>query len=366
MEDGMKALVLVDAPDHVCCRYRIRAFEPALNAVGWSLTIEALASGPIARAGQLRRSSRYDAVILQRKLLSAWDLLTLRRSARRLVFDFDDAVLYRDSYDPRGPHSKRRAARFARLVRAADVVLAGNEFLARCARDAGASPGSVRFQPTCVDLTKFLSPKLASSASGAELVWIGSSSTLQGLERVRAMLERLGREIPGLSLRLICDRHVEFGPLETVHVPWSEQSEAHDLAAADIGISWIPDDLWSRGKCGLKVLQYQAASLPVVANPVGVHPAMVERGENGFLAETSDEWVECIRTLVADPDLRARLGRQALADVTANYSVAAWSAAFVEALGTNRDTRPFTHAPHGNSLKDALRHSPLESAPRRE
>jgi glycosyltransferase involved in cell wall biosynthesis len=218
--------------------------------------------------------------------------------------------------------------------------------------------------PTCVDLTKFMTPKHTSSGSGAELVWIGSSSTLQGLERVRAILERLGREIPGLRLRLICDRHVKFGPLETVAVPWSEQTEAHDLAAADIGISWIPDDLWSRGKCGLKVLQYEAASLPVVANSVGVHPAMVEHGANGFLADTSDEWVECIRKLAAEPGLRARLGRQAVADVAANYSVAAWSAAFVDAVGARQDTR--SQALRANILKDALRHSFLESAAPRE
>ena len=34
----MKLLALVEEPDHVCCRYRIRAFEPALARAGSSLT----------------------------------------------------------------------------------------------------------------------------------------------------------------------------------------------------------------------------------------------------------------------------------------------------------------------------------------
>src|SRR5712671_2033096 len=105
MEDGMKALALVDAPDHVCCRYRIRAFEPALIRAGWSLDTLGLAGGLLGRVAQLARLPRYDTILLQRKLLPAWQLLALRRKARRLVFDFDDAVLYRDSYDPRGPFS---------------------------------------------------------------------------------------------------------------------------------------------------------------------------------------------------------------------------------------------------------------------
>ena len=76
--------------------------------------------------------------------------------------------------------------------------------------------------------------------------------------------------------------------------PWSESSEAAAIATADIGIAWVPDDLWSRGKCGLKILQYMAAGLPVVANPVGVQAEMVQHGETGFLAETSDQWHEAI------------------------------------------------------------------------
>ena len=71
---------------------------------------------------------------------------------------------------------------------------------------------------------------------------------------------------------------------------WNEQTEAREIAAGHIGVSWIPDDLWSRGKCGLKILQYQAAGLPVVANPVGAHCEMIRDGETGFLATTPDEW----------------------------------------------------------------------------
>ncbi len=76
--------------------------------------------------------------MLQRKLLPGWQLRELRKRTRRLIFDFDDAVLYRDSYDRRGPHHRRRSDRFKRTVQAADVVIAGNAFLADCALDGRA------------------------------------------------------------------------------------------------------------------------------------------------------------------------------------------------------------------------------------
>ncbi|MFO0888683.1 MAG: glycosyltransferase family 4 protein [Isosphaeraceae bacterium] len=347
----MRLLALVDSPNHVCCRYRIRAFEPALARAGWSLTCEALRRGPIARLRQLAAVGRYDAVILQRKLLSPWEVAILRKHARQLAFDFDDAVLFRDSYDRRGPYSGRRERRFAAIVGCADAVLAGNDFLADCALRAGADPPRVRTIPTCVEPALY--PE-AGTAPGkhapghVDLVWIGSASTLQGLQQQKPLLDRLGREIPGLRLRVICDQFPRLDVLPVVPVPWSEAWEGRDLAEGHIGISWLPDDPWSRGKCGLKVLQYQAARLPVVANPVGVQCEMISPGETGFLASTDEEWLEAVRALAADPAPRRAMGRAARTQIEGSFSVAAWADAFVSAAsGRDLGVRPGELRPAG-------------------
>jgi glycosyltransferase involved in cell wall biosynthesis len=160
-------------------------------------------------------------------------------------------------------------------------------------------------------------------------VWIGSSSTLQGLQAIKPILEDLGRQFPRLQLKLICDRFFELEHLAVLPCRWSEARETEELAAADIGISWIPDDAWSRGKCGLKILQYMAAGLPVIANPVGVQNEMVRHGETGFLAATSAEWNAAVARLVHDPELRRQMGVAGRQRVERHYSVtraaAAWS-----------------------------------------
>jgi glycosyltransferase involved in cell wall biosynthesis len=336
-EDGMRLLALVDSPNHVCCRYRIRAFQPALEQAGWSLVCQQLSHNPIFRAAQFSRVSTYDAVILQRKLLPSWQLAILRRHARHLVFDFDDAVLFRDSYDRRGPHSARRQRRFAATVRSADAVIAGNDFLADCALRAGAPAQRVHLIPTCIDPAVYAdagtTDRSAERNQGQiDLVWIGSASTLQGLEEQRDLWDLLGEEIPGLRLRVICDQFPRLRTLPVVPVPWSEAWEARDLMAGQIGISWLPDDLWSRGKCGLKVLQYQAAGLPVLANPVGLHTELIEPGITGFLPETPEQWISAVRALAADAELRRRLGLLARQRVDAGFSVAAWAETFVSAV----------------------------------
>jgi glycosyltransferase involved in cell wall biosynthesis len=350
MEDGMRVLALVDAPDHVCCRYRIRAFDSALGRAGWELTLQSFRRGLTGRIAQLAGARRFDATIVQRKLLPRWQLSLLRRNARRLIFDFDDAVLFRDSYHPRGPHCPRRAARFAAVVSQADRIIAGNEFLAGCAARAGAPSRRIDAIPTCIDTDAYPAVDRNEESAGLDLVWIGSSSTLKGLELQRPLWDRIGRAVPGVRLRVICDRFPELGVMPVVAVPWAEATEATALAAGDVGISWIPDDLWSRGKCGLKVLQYQAAGLPVVANPVGVHPAMIDHGRTGILADTADAWVEAVRALADDPRRRRRMGAAARAAVAAQYSVAAWADRFVNAVTGDATAIPCDPAPyHENS-----------------
>src|SRR5208283_1710603 len=105
-----------------------------------------------------------------------------------------------------------------------------------------------------------------------------------------------------------------------------------DIASGDIGISWLPDDDWSRGKCGLKVLQYMAAGLPVVANPVGVQPDLVRHGETGFLAATPADWVGAVKRLAGDPELRRRMGRAGRQRLERDFSVAAGASRWLHVL----------------------------------
>jgi glycosyltransferase involved in cell wall biosynthesis len=318
-------LGLVEAPDHVCCRYRLAAFRANWEGSGHALDLVSWPRRCWDWPGLLANVQQADAVIVQRKLPSYWQASFLRRSAKRLIFDFDDAVFGRDSYSAKGIVSARRERRFATICSACDLVIAGNSFLARQAA-RWIDPSQVHVIPTCVCPEIYRMARHDHCDWGVRLVWIGSSSTVHGLVTIRPLLEGLGRSVPGLSLKLVCDRFLKLDHLPVISVPWSEASEADELADADIGICWMPDDDWSRGKCGLKVLQYMAAGLPVVANRVGVHTEIVRHGETGFLADSAEEWQEAVSRLSSDPELRRRMGAAGRVRLEAVYSVA-WGAA---------------------------------------
>jgi glycosyltransferase involved in cell wall biosynthesis len=325
-----------------------------------------LARGLLPRALQITRLPRFETILLQRKLLPRWQLQVLRRRARHLIFDFDDAVLYRDSYDARGPHCPRRRRRFEATVSACDTVIVGNDFLADCALRSGARPERVRVIPTCVATERYMLAEVPVSKLGIDLVWIGSSSTLQGLELERALWDRLGREVSGVRLRVIADRGADLGAMPVSPIPWQEETEAAELAAGDVGVSVLPDDLWSLGKCGLKVIQYQAAGLPVLANPVGVHPEMIESGVSGWLPRTPADWIDAIRTLATDDLLRHEMGRAGRASVEANYSVHAWEATFVSTLvGSSSVPAPNVRARGGSTSRGKLGERPVSPLSRR-
>jgi len=328
----MRLIGLVEDEEHVCCRYRLRAFQSYWAAAGYALQLQRLPKGWWGRWFWDRAVAEADGVIVQRKLLPVWAVRRLRRYVRRLIYDFDDALWLRDSYARRGLEDGRRRRRFAGMIRRCDLVVAGNNFLAeRVRRVAPTTP--VIVVPTCVDPARYpLARHERVLPAAVRLVWIGSHSTLQGLERFRQTLSRLGQVLPGLRLKLICDRSLEIPGLPVEFVSWSETTEAVELAHADIGISWLPPDDWSRGKCGLKVLQYQAAGLPVVANPVGVQAEMVQPGINGFWAQTEEEWVEAIQRLGWDPELRRQMGAAGRQQVEQRYSVVAAAQEWLEAL----------------------------------
>lgn len=270
-------------------------------------------------------------VLLQRRLLRVSEVWLLRRTARRLVYDFDDAVFYHSSNSAKTAHSRRREKRFAAIVRSADAIIAGNDFLAKFAAQY-TDPEKIRRVPTCVDGRAYQAATHLEGQATPRFVWIGSASTVKALQGAAAHLAAVARAVPKTRLKMICDVFLENLPIAIVRCPWSAEREAVELADAEVGISWVPDTPWSQGKCGLKILQYMAAGLPVIANSVGVHREIIVHGRTGFLADTPDEWASAAAALARNPALRRAMGDEGRKRVGLRYDPQRWAEQFVRTL----------------------------------
>ncbi|SFZ85947.1 Glycosyltransferase involved in cell wall bisynthesis [Devosia enhydra] len=245
-----------------------------------------------------------------------------RIPGKPIVFDYDDAIFH--NYDL---HSKRLVRRVLgkklhSTIGGAELVLAGNAYLADYARPLNAR---VEIVPTVVDAWVYRPAPPANNAETAPRVgWIGTPSTWSEylVKLMPALMPTLEQADAHLAV-MGAGRDAVAQPRLDIE-PWSEAAEVPFLQSLDIGIMPLTDTPWARGKCGYKLIQYMACGLPVVASPVGVNSEIVEHGVNGFLARTDDEWREALTTLLHDPALRHRMGAAGRRKVEEQYSLQVW------------------------------------------
>ncbi len=317
MADSLRVLCLVYGHEAASCRFRIRQFAPSLSALGIRLDLEDLAVPRPQRRRVLASASEYDLVLVHRVLPRLLGDDGFRRRVKNYVFDYDDAILFRDSGDKRGFHSWQRRLRFRRMVRGARGVIAGNDYLADWARRDNPN---VTVIPTCVELGGY--PVQAALAEKPPTMgWIGTRANLMYLDAIGSALSRVGRGPLHPPLKIVSDAFIEIPGLEVIHKDWALAEEADDVMSFGVGLMPLPDDPWTRGKCALKILQYMAGGVAVVCSPVGANRQVVRDGENGYFARTPDEWVARLVELLSDEATRARFARAGRRTVEQGYSV---------------------------------------------
>lgn len=300
----MRVLLITHGPEMPSTRYRILPLLPRLQRDGIQADRVDLPSGLLGRWRLLPRIPEYDVVVLQKRLLPSWQLRVLRRRAKRLIYDFDDPMIYSSRGGVR--ISPTRVSRFRAMMAAADAVVchAGGDGLAR---ECGAT--DVHVIPTPVDLARWPA-KTSWAASSLVLGWLGTASNLGNLREIAPALR-------GRTLRIVADRTIELPGVTVEFVPWDASTEAERVRSFDVALAPLPDDAWSRHKMPYKIVNYFASGVPVVASGLGAVSSVIRDGENGLLA---GDWAAQIAKL-EDAGLRERLGRAGRATAERDFTV---------------------------------------------
>jgi len=217
--------------------------------------------------------------------------------------------------------------------------MVGNNYLAEYARRYNQN---VTVIPTTID-TETYRVHPVRTPSPPVIGWTGSYSTVQHLDLLRSTLSELAKR-ERFRVRVIGPSDYELEGVDVEVVPWRSHTEVQDLAAVDIGIMPLPDDPWSRGKCGCKALQYMGLGIPAVCSPVGMNTDLIRDGENGFLANSAEEWISKLTRLLRSTELRLKMGRAGRKTVEEGFSATSQAPrvyeVFKSAIGsTARQTR---------------------------
>ena len=270
----------------------------------------------------LNSVGQYDVCYLFREAALLGPPLFERLLAKKIpiIFDFDDAIFVSYRSPSNGYLSYLKFAGKAKTIcRISSHVMVGNPFLAEYAKQYNEN---VTVIPTTIDTDKYVAESRSNSSPVPVIGWTGSFSTVQHLDTLRGALEKLGRT-ERFRLRVVGTPRYELKGIEVEAMPWRSETEIEDLGPIDIGIMPLPDDSWSKGKCGLKALQFMALGIPVVCSPVGVNSVIIQEAQNGFLPATEAEWIERLRELLRSAELRNRIGQAGRATVEQTYSAKA-------------------------------------------
>src|SRR6185295_17000169 len=197
----LRLLALSEDADFVCYRYRLEAYRRALIERGWELDLLPWSVTMRGFLGQLPQIAQADAVVLQRSLLPWWKLRLIRAAAKVLIYELDDALFLRANTSKKSARSARRRRLFRRTVQAADACSVGNAYLRQTALADGGTPSQVHVVPTCVDHDRYPLAQHRRRGSEAQMVWVGSSSTLHSLNDALPGLQNAAGRLPGLELK---------------------------------------------------------------------------------------------------------------------------------------------------------------------
>ena len=319
-------------------RFRIAAMLPYLEKLGFGtrefcpvferyppsgrLARPVWFAGAIAeRFSLLVRTQRFDAVVLQRELIST--LHTFERYlSRPRILDVDDAIFL---------HRGGTAAR--KIASACQSVVCGNEYLQDWFAKWNSNTVVI---PTGVD-TERLRPALGVGNDQNIIIgWIGTASNFKYLEMIQPALRTVLNRYPHVEIQIISNKFPSMlrgigGKLSFVR--WRPDIELESLPKFSIGIMPLRDSEWSRGKCSFKMLQYMAAGVPSVVSPVGMNIALLEKASVGISAKSSADWVGALSSLIEDREVANTMGSLGRDLVVREYSLSVVAALWQQELG---------------------------------
>lgn len=273
-------------------------------------------------------ANRYQLVFLEREAAAIGPAIIERMIVWKqipLVYDFCEPIWMRY----RSPLNSwftllKCQGKTASICRMSDRVIVGNH---RLAQYASRYCGKVSIVPDTIDLNKYPSSLTRCDPKTITLGWTGSHSTVSILETLIPVLRRLVRK---RAIRLVVIANVDsysipnFGA-DLVFRRFDASREAEDLADIDIGLAPFTNSGWKPWACNVKVLQYMAAGIPVVASKVGIVPEYIQDGVSGFLVANENEWLDRIERLIDDPVLRSQVVLEGRKVVRTRYSAEVWA-----------------------------------------
>lgn len=278
-----------------------------------------------ARTAAFEDVQAFDVLVLQRHCSEA--AISLARSfqdaGKPMVYDVDDWLFglppnwpaYDDYYVLGAASPRERLMTHEQLLRMADVVTCTGAVLAEKLSEYNED---VRIVPNCVMWADWDTViPVGKEVEGAVVGWFGMPYYWDSWRLMAEALEQVVCEQEAhLAILGYPDVVRAFSPRlrERTYVQplcrWRDFGDMRAMIASfDVGVAWLEDTAFNRCKSPLKVIQYGAAGVPVVASPMPYSEALSNEypGQYGLIAESPEQLYHSVTSCLEHPDpARAR------------------------------------------------------------
>jgi len=262
----------------------------------------------------------YDIVFVQKITFSLNIEKILKLFNKKIIFDFDDAIFTgegkKDNFFKKIT-SYLRESSFNNMVGVAKCCIVENEYNRKIA---------LKYCPWVeivtgpIDTEKYFVRQ--EKKEGPVVVgWTGSSSTTRYLYEITGALASVYKKYNVILKFVGAKSDFKIQDVNCQIEKWDLNKEVSQIQSFDIGIMPLPDNEWTRGKGGYKLLQYMAAGVPAVASPVEINKKIINNGVDGFLADSKDEWVKTLSSLIENEELRKKMGQAGRKKMEESYSL---------------------------------------------
>jgi glycosyltransferase involved in cell wall biosynthesis len=274
-------------------------------------------------------TSAFDAVIVQRTALdsrTADELIERSRGKCALIVELDDFLL---SSDPGRGFSNDRSQALSELLREARLVIVSTEELKRRLAHLNdhilVSPNALRerlwFAPlpdTAADAaTELITSSGRADAGEIRAIYMGTYTHENDLEILKDVVAEVRVTYPNFRFFTVGitkdpGSWHESLPIAKRDYPRFVRWFRRIAKLMDFAVAPLVETDFNRAKSAIKLLEYSAAGLPVIASNVSPYREEIENGVTGLLAaNNSSAWTAALCYACENPEkMRAMAERQ--------------------------------------------------------
>jgi glycosyltransferase involved in cell wall biosynthesis len=287
----------------------------------------------VDRLRLMKKLDQYGAVFVYREAALLGPAFLENMIARRgkpIIYQLDDP-LYVPYRSPANGYLSylKFFGKIAEIIKISKVVIANSSHIREYAKQYNENVWQI---PSVVDTDNY-SYRPEVECDSVCIGWSGSRTTVPNIKLIAGALQQLASRIDH-RVHLIGGTDFDLPGVRYTAQNWHAETEVNDLRKMHVGMVPLPLTEWNKRKFYMKSAQYMALGIPPVCTPLGSNPEVIQHGETGFLANTTEQWVEYLEQLISDATLRKRMSAKAAQVAREKFSLQANAEKIIQAFRT--------------------------------